>query len=140
MKTSWNTNKFANVFNVIIACAYHALYLTLLLSFWCHVDIWPTRVNQAYKPLKKLRDVFKSSLLFAYYLIIITVGKTGNHLALQEILMELIWSSRFMNGNVWQMYLCIQIWILINVQQIYHNHFSLTSLSNHPSNNNRKFL
>ena len=42
------------------------------------------------KPLTKLREVFKSSLLFAYYLIIITVGKTCIQLSLQELLMELV--------------------------------------------------
>ena len=48
------------------------------------------RNETVHKPLMKLHDVFKSSILSAYYLIIITVGKTGIRLALQEILMELI--------------------------------------------------
>ena len=42
------------------------------------------------KALNNLHDVFRSSILSMNYLIIITEGKTGIRLALQEILMEFI--------------------------------------------------
>ena len=69
---------------------YHESYLKLLLSIFMLGRNMIYRNETVHKPLMKLHDVFKSSILHGYYLIIITVGKTGIRLALQEILMELI--------------------------------------------------